>query len=229
MDRLTALFLTNSEHVAARYRPAFGRHKVEVVDQAVAPDRRDDGTPLPPSAGFRCVSVGSISPYKRQEEAIEALSRLSGEGRAAELLIIGEGNPVYGRKLRDLATRLGVESSVFFLGEVPTAWPFIESADVVVNCSRNEAEAFSFIFLQGTIFAAPPGQAPGRPSKAFWKNSRGVKVSRQVSAAFTTRAAALRPRRLRRARASGPPSARPCPPASCVTRSSPACAAASAS
>ena len=153
MERLTALILANSECVAARYRPTFGADRVAVVHQAVVPDRREVGPLSPKQGSFRGVAVGSISPNKRQEEAIEAVARLNREGRAVELLVIGRGDPVYERKLRDLSADLDMERRVTFLGEVPTAWPFIESADAVVHCSRYEA--FGRVTVEGMLAGKP--------------------------------------------------------------------------
>jgi glycosyltransferase involved in cell wall biosynthesis len=153
MERFSALILTNSECVAEQYRPTFGEARVAVVYQAVTPDRRE-GVHVPPNdKGFRFVAVGSIGPSKRQEEAIEAVARLAGEGREVELLIIGRGDPVYEQKLRALAAELGMERRVSFLGEVPTAWPFIESADAVVHCSRYEA--FGRVTVEGMLAGKP--------------------------------------------------------------------------
>jgi glycosyltransferase involved in cell wall biosynthesis len=153
IGRLSALVLANSEYVAAHYRPAIGETRIAVVRQAVTPDRRDSAGVPPRTGRFRCVVVGSLSRFKRQEEAVEALARLVAGGRAAELLIVGSGDPEYERRLREMSVRLGLEQSVHFLGEVPAAWPFIESADVVVQCSRYEA--FGRVAVEGMLAARP--------------------------------------------------------------------------
>jgi glycosyltransferase involved in cell wall biosynthesis len=153
MNRLSSLILANSEYVAGRYRGAFGRDRIAVVPQGVTPDR-GAGTAAPPrTAKFRCVAVGSISRFKRQEEALEAIGRLAAEGRSVELLIIGKGDPEYERRLRDTTLRLGLAGSVRFLGEVPTAWPLIQSADAVIHCSRHEA--FGRVTVEGMLAAKP--------------------------------------------------------------------------
>jgi len=153
MDALSASILANSRCVAERYRPAFGRRKVSVVYQAVEPDLRPGPAIDRPKRGFRCVAVGSISPAKRQEEAIEALALLRAEGRAVELLIVGEGDPRYERHLRELSRRLGLEQEVAFLGEVPSAWSILLGADAVVQCSRREA--FGRVTVEGMLAGRP--------------------------------------------------------------------------
>jgi glycosyltransferase involved in cell wall biosynthesis len=153
MNALSALILANSECVARRFRPAFGPGKIGVVYQAVEPDLRPGPAVDRPRRGFRCVAVGSISPAKRQEEAIEAVALLRAEGRDVELLIAGEGDPVYERHLRDLTRRLGLEGEVAFLGEVPSAWPVLRGADAVVQCSRREA--FGRVTVEGMLAARP--------------------------------------------------------------------------
>jgi len=151
MDALSVSILTTSHCVARRFLPAFGREKVNVLYQAVEPD---PGPPDErPRRGFRCVAVGSISPAKRQEEAIEAVAMLRAEGREVELLIVGEGDPRYERRLRDLVGQLGLERDVAFLGEVPTAWPILVGADAVVQCSRREA--FGRVTVEGMLAGRP--------------------------------------------------------------------------
>lgn len=153
MDRLSARILTNSRCVAERYRPAFGGGKISVVYQAVSMDDRAGAEAVPPKQGFRCVVAGSISPAKRQEEAIEAVSLLRGEGLDVELLIVGEGDREYEATLRALVERVEGGGSISLLGEVPSAIPYIESADAVVNCSRHEA--FGRVTVEGMLAGRP--------------------------------------------------------------------------
>lgn len=153
MNALSVSILANSRCVAERYRAAFGRGKVRVVYQAVEPDLRPGPADDRPGRGFRCVAVGSITPAKRQEEAIAAIALLRAEGRDVELLIVGEGDPSYERSLRELVRSLGLESDVAFLGEVPTAWPILLGADAVVQCSRREA--FGRVTVEGMLAGKP--------------------------------------------------------------------------
>jgi glycosyltransferase involved in cell wall biosynthesis len=153
MDRLSALILTNSHCVARRFREAFAARKVAVVYQAVTPDRRDNGVPAPAEGSFRCVAVGAISRAKHQEEAIEAVAVLRGEGHAVELAIIGRGDAAFELELRARVAELGLDEAVSFLGELPTAWHWIESADAVVQCSRHEA--FGRVTVEGMLAGRP--------------------------------------------------------------------------
>lgn len=153
MDRLSALILTNSHCVADRFQGAFDAGKVAVVYQAVSPDRDAEELSAPEGDAFRCVTVGSISPAKHQEEAIEAVARLRDEGRAVELRIIGEGDERFHAELRRQVRRLGVDGAVSFLGELPSAWPWISASHAVVNCSRHEA--FGRVTVEGMLAGRP--------------------------------------------------------------------------
>jgi glycosyltransferase involved in cell wall biosynthesis len=153
MDRLSVLCLTNSHCVADRYRGAFAPGKVEVVYQGVEPEQGPAGREVPAKRGFRCMAVGALSPAKRYEEAIEATARLRDEGRVVELLIVGSGDPGYEGELRGLVERLGLVRTVSLLGEVDPAYPFIASADVVVNCSRHEA--FGRVTVEAMLAGKP--------------------------------------------------------------------------
>ena len=65
--------------------------------------------------------VGRISPEKGLDVALRALARLDGEGVTAELEVAGDGEAGYLRELEALATRLGVDGRVCFLGPLDTA------------------------------------------------------------------------------------------------------------
>jgi glycosyltransferase involved in cell wall biosynthesis len=151
--RLSALVLANSHCVAERYRDALRPKKAEVVYQGVQLPQ-DAAAPFPaPGDGFRCAVVGSISPSKRQEEAIRALALLDGQGLRAELLIVGGGDPAYERLLHDLVAELGVGERVTFLGRLESAQPVIAGADAVVHCSRHEA--FGRVTVEGMLAGKP--------------------------------------------------------------------------
>ena len=94
--------------------------------------RRADGAVPPRQSRFRCVVVGSISRFKRQQEAVEALGLLAGEGRAVELLIIGSGDPGYERGLRERVAERGLEQSVRFLWFVPTSLAAVDLIRVML-------------------------------------------------------------------------------------------------
>jgi glycosyltransferase involved in cell wall biosynthesis len=153
MDRLSAIFLVNSRCVAEKYLDAFGPRKIKIVHQAVRTDWGRVAVKVPPRSGFRCVTVGALSPRKRQEEAIEAVHRLRSEGLSPELLIIGEGDRDYEVHLRRLVERYGLSETVLFLGKVDSAYPFIEDADVVVTCSRREA--FGRVTVEAMLAGRP--------------------------------------------------------------------------
>lgn len=149
--RLSRLCLANSFCVADKYRPAIRPTEIHVVYQGVRLDLA--AAEPPPGEGTRMVVVGSISPQKRHEEAIEAVARLAEQGVAAHLLVVGEGDPLYERTLRELAARRGAADRVRFMGGLDSAGGVIRSADVVINCSRSEA--FGRVTVEGMLAGKP--------------------------------------------------------------------------
>ena len=153
MDRFSALILTNSHCVAQRFSGAFDRRKVEVVYQAVTAERTAETVAVPGGDAFRCVSVGSISPAKHQEEAIEAVARLRGEGREVELRIIGEGDANFEAGLREPVRRLELEDAVTCPARASTPAAARRGSHAVVNCSRHEA--FGRVTVEGMLAGRP--------------------------------------------------------------------------
>lgn len=149
----STICLANSHCVAEKYRAALQPTEIKVVYQGVRLDEATRGPEPPPRGGFRCVVVGTIGPFKRQEEAIEAVARLNERGHRAELLVVGEGVPGYERHLRDLVRQRGIEDQVSFLGQLDSAAPAIRSADAVVTCSRDEA--FGRVTVEGMLAGKP--------------------------------------------------------------------------
>jgi len=143
IDRLSSACIVNSHAVAAKYCRFIGKAKVHVVDyavdvaagggEAVAHDsRRDNGA-------LRCVIVGTLTPSKRQEDAILAIRDLAAAGILAELQIVGDGKREYAEHLRRLVADHGLGSRVRFLGHLEDPMPVVAAADVLLMCSLNEA------------------------------------------------------------------------------------------
>ncbi len=145
---------------------AFARHidpsKLTVMFQSVHrrpywPDSRISGNEtesVPPKRHrLRCIIVGRLSEGKRQEDAVRAMSELSRMGVDAELLIIGRSNPGYREKLERLVGEYKLEDRVSIIGSVVDRLPYVQSADVVLMCSR--CEAFGRVTVEGMAAGKP--------------------------------------------------------------------------
>lgn len=89
---------------------------------------------------FRVVIYGRISESKGQEDAILAAVELIKErARNVELVLVGNGHPVYLRYLRQIVADARLEDRIRFLPFQENVFPIINQADAVLVCSRNEA------------------------------------------------------------------------------------------
>ena len=90
-----------------------------------------------PTEVFTIGMVARLVPFKNHAGAFRALAKVVNRGVPVNLALAG-GGPLES-ELRDLATELGVEERVFFLGDLPSTKPFLHSIDVLVsNSSYNE-------------------------------------------------------------------------------------------
>lgn len=82
------------------------------------------------------VQVGRLVPVKGHAVSLEAFARIKQKGREAHLLIIGEGPER--AKLTALAQRLGIASSVTFLGHSNEVAKWLSAADIFLMPSYKE-------------------------------------------------------------------------------------------
>lgn len=138
MDKLSARVIANSKAVALSLSERVPAEKLRVLYYVVevAP------TPLPPKQNNEqlvLICVGRLETNKRQEDAIRALASLKIKGLLLRLVLIGPDVLSYEKKLRELASSLGVIENVEFAGSVPDAQPYFAAADIALVCARNEA------------------------------------------------------------------------------------------
>ena len=137
IDRQNITVMFQSIHRQARWR-------LGVCGEVEVPARKH---------ALRCVIVGRVSEGKRQEDAVVAIAELKRQGIDVELLIVGRGNPGYPEKIERLVRANGLDDRVFVFDSVPDRLPFVESADVVLMCSR--FEAFGRVTVEGMLAGKP--------------------------------------------------------------------------
>jgi glycosyltransferase involved in cell wall biosynthesis len=74
--------------------------------------------PVQPAALPTFIYVGRLAPSKRVHDLLEAFARFRAAAGPGRLWLVGEGDPGYLRRLRRLASRLGIERDVEFLGRL---------------------------------------------------------------------------------------------------------------
>jgi len=151
VDLLSQVCIVNSKAVAQKYEQWIAPAKLKVVYQAV---NITPGDPIDlPPAHFRCIIVGALVEGKRQEDAIRAIAELVHTGVQVELLIVGDGEPQYREYLAEIVTKNQIEPYVKFYGYADNPFPLMQSADVVLVCSR--CEAFGRVTVEGMRAGKP--------------------------------------------------------------------------
>lgn len=88
---------------------------------------------------YRILSVGRLVQIKRFDRAIEAAAILSKRGLRFQWVVLGEG-PLR-KDLEDMVLKRGLKGVFVFYGAVPNPYPYIASADVVVQSSDSEGKS----------------------------------------------------------------------------------------
>lgn len=154
VDKLSSVCIVNSKAVAQKYQQFIKPSKLKVVYQTVNVVLGGSLTSImTPTPAFKCLIVGRLVEGKRQEDAIRAIVELVQASVGIELYIVGDGNPQYLQYLQTIVTESKLEKHIMFVGYVENAFPFMQSADVVLVCSR--CEAFGRVTVEGMRAGKP--------------------------------------------------------------------------
>ncbi len=157
MDKLTSIFIVNSNAVAQKYKQYIIPSKLKVIYQSVnVPQHiltQKATLPAQASPGISCAIVGNLQEGKKQEDAIRAFSELVHMGIRAELSIIGRGDREYRKYLHGLVSKNKLDEHVKFVGYVENPFPFMESTDVMLICSR--CEVFGRVTVEAMKLGKP--------------------------------------------------------------------------
>ena len=168
INRLSSLVIAPSHAVAAEasaWLPSTPLHVVygslhialRAGDVALAsrplPPRCSALTNVPVNGKFRCVLSGALAENKRQEDAVLALAELRRRQVEAELLLIGEGDAEYGRRLENLIAQNHLQDRVRFLGQLDDPMSELRAADVALVCSG--AEGFGRATAEAMLAGKP--------------------------------------------------------------------------
>jgi glycosyltransferase involved in cell wall biosynthesis len=155
IDLLSDTVVCNSHAVLAKFAQHIPKAKLTMVYCAMANSVAGGAarTDAPRSARTRCVIVGAVRPSKGQKEAIEAIDLLTREGLDVGLTIVGSGPAEYEADLRELVAAKHLGDRVEMVGHADRPSAFVEPADIVLMCSRNEA--FGRVTLEGMAMGKP--------------------------------------------------------------------------
>jgi glycosyltransferase involved in cell wall biosynthesis len=157
VNRLSKRCICVSNVLAQSYRRSLPPPMIHVIYPSVPHtivDHEDDDHPFPSHTGrFRCLIVGALIEGKGQEDAILALTHLREAGIEIELIIVGEGEPAYRRRLEKLVEVNKLTGSVIFAGVFRSAFPAMQSSDAVLICSRSEA--FGRVTIEAMLAGKP--------------------------------------------------------------------------
>jgi glycosyltransferase involved in cell wall biosynthesis len=155
IDLLSRTVVCNSHAVLAKFAQHIPKAKLTMIYTGIA-DSFEGGSARPSarrSPRAICVLVGAVRPSKGQEEAIEAINLLAKEGLDVGLAIVGSGAPEYEAHLRELIAARHLDDRVELVGHVDNPSAYVESADIVLICSRREA--FGRAPLEGMAMGKP--------------------------------------------------------------------------
>jgi glycosyltransferase involved in cell wall biosynthesis len=156
--RLAGRLVFNSETSKAAVNVGRGRaaRRARVVYNGVA------GPPEVPSGRAdidapRLVYLGRLSPRKGVDLAVDAVAELARRGVSATLRVVGDTFPGYEWYEQDLQRQVeanGLTSAVSFAGFMPSVWPALSEADILVVPSRAE-ESFGNVVVEAALAARP--------------------------------------------------------------------------
>jgi glycosyltransferase involved in cell wall biosynthesis len=180
IGNLSSACVVVSNAMAAKYGRFVASSKLAIVYPSMHLALRTQQTAnpvvtyLPATIGrLRLVIVGGVAESKGQADAIRALSDLAQRGVDAELLLVGEDYPAYRRKLDEMIKWNELDNRVHFIGKVPDTFPILQTADIVLVCSR--AEAFGRATVEAMLAERPVvGAARGATAELIRNGFNGL-------------------------------------------------------
>ena len=138
--------ISESVRKSAMRQLGLHEHKISVIYRAVSPEWLSNGAPptrgeakrpdAVPEGDPVLINTGRLEPPKGQRYIIEAMPQVLRQFPQAVLLIVGEGS--LQPQLAGMAHDLGVQDSVFFLGQRTDVKQLLEYADIFVFPSLYE-------------------------------------------------------------------------------------------
>lgn len=155
-----------SEGVRESLKRTFAERKIVSIANGIRMDRFSETGPgigeafrkdheIPAECPL-VVAVGELKPLKGQEDLLIAASEVVKSFPEALFLIVGKDNSagsVFRRKLKRLASALGLVSNVMFLEWIDDTAPMLAAADCFVSASHSES--FGLAILEAMAAGTP--------------------------------------------------------------------------
>lgn len=134
--------------------------KIDVIINGVEPVRAmsaEEKDDFRRSTGFStedfvCLISARLEEYKGHKYFLDAAAIVAEEDESARFIVMGAGS--LEKELRDRAANLGIESKVLFTGFVTDVAPYVNIADLNVNCSYG-TETSSLALSEGMSLSKP--------------------------------------------------------------------------
>jgi glycosyltransferase involved in cell wall biosynthesis len=152
----SAAILVATEATRAAVPQSVRSRCIKMLENAVDCEAFSPGAPLPPplaGSPLRIAFVGRLVPVKALNLLLHAMARLRDEKVAVHLSVAGDG-PMAGT-WRELATELGLDSAVTWLGDVTLAQVPGVMRDCHVFCLPSIRESGGAVLLEAMACARP--------------------------------------------------------------------------
>ena len=159
LDLTSNLIIFNSHAVASEWQGWLPPHRTAIVRNWV--NRKDISESEHQVAEFNLhgrrfnlITVGSVLPWKRQMDAVQATAKLIREGLDISLLIAGPFlHPAYRDQIAAFIEKHGVQERIRLLGYVEHPQRLVQSSQAAVVCSR--LEPFGRVTIESMILGVP--------------------------------------------------------------------------
>ncbi len=158
IGQLSSACIANSHAVAHEYRPHLANTALTVIYNSV--EMPPLGTTQPADApwrqpgAIRCVLLGKFLRGKGQEDAVRAVAHLYRTNVPVELLLLGgSADTQYQQHIERLVAQNRLGNRIHILGHSNEPLPLVNTADIVLMCSRREA--FGRVTVEGMKLGKP--------------------------------------------------------------------------
>jgi glycosyltransferase involved in cell wall biosynthesis len=138
INRLTDKIIVNSMALLSYYNSFFDSNKMEQVYYAVNYPVQQPMIRKEKNSLSICM-VGRIAKGKNQLVALHALAQLKKEGIFPTVVFVGSIDENYLQELNAFSLEMGISRQISYTGLHNAPWEYVQQADCVLVCSKNEA------------------------------------------------------------------------------------------
>jgi glycosyltransferase involved in cell wall biosynthesis len=146
----------NSKAVKDYYKDKKGivvYNNISIDFQISTDDTKKYGIIFKNKKSYKLAIIGSVCSGKNQEDVILAVKDLIKIGIDTELVIVGDEELEYVKKMKQLVFDNKLEDNIRFLGYIAKPYYVLKETDVLVVCSKKEA--FGRVIVEGMLSKKP--------------------------------------------------------------------------